>query len=63
MHLLAWLDIRSVYIVFHYTVCIVNNFVIDWQMSNNANNLFEHMKKSPYFSKRPKNMIFFYFFY
>jgi hypothetical protein len=32
----------------------VNN--IDWQMSNNANNLFEHIKKSPYFSKRPEDM-------
>jgi hypothetical protein len=36
---------RDVNIVFHYTVCIVDNFVIDWQMSNNANNLFEHIKE------------------
>ncbi len=29
--------VRDVNIIFHYTVCIVDNFVIDWQMSNNAN--------------------------
>jgi hypothetical protein len=32
---------RDVNIVFYFTVRIMNNFVIDWQMSNNANNLFE----------------------
>jgi hypothetical protein len=48
---------RDVNIVFHYTVCIVDNFVID------SNNLFEHIKESPYFSKRPEDMkkIFIYF--
>jgi len=53
---------RDVNIVFHYTVCIVDNFVIDWQMNNNANNLFEHIKESPYFSKRPKDMKYVYIY-
>ncbi len=56
MHPFSLVRCHDVNIVFHYTVCIVNNFIIDWQMSNNANNLFEHIKKSPYFSKRPKDM-------
>jgi hypothetical protein len=31
-------------------------------MNNNANNLFEHVKKSPYFSKRLEDMKYIYNF-
>jgi hypothetical protein len=30
-------------------------------MNNNANNLFEHIKKSPYFSKRLEDMKYIYY--
>jgi hypothetical protein len=43
-------------------VCIVDNFVINWQMNNNANNLFEHIKQSPYFSKRLEDMNYTYIY-